>query len=399
MVVTDLDLPEFDYLDPEMRGPRYRETLVALRERGWLATSPLATFVLDREAVHWLLRSRSVTFPSELLMQLFEIGPGALREEIERNILHIDGEQHSRLRSLVNPALTPRAADRFRPDVRRILDGLDIPLDEPFDFIERVAKPFPAQTIAAFMGAPLSDAPRLAEWSNLIQRQFDAQTLMTEREAVERACEEFYAWAGELLVTKRRAPGDDLLSTLIAAEEAGDRLSDVELVNLVLNIFVGGVDTTQSQLAHAVRLFAEHPEQWDLLRARPELVRQAVDEVMRFEPITPFTARLMLEDVEYRHVTFPAGMIVMACIFTANRDGVEEPGRFDIAADRGRVKPLTFGGGIHWCLGSNLARAEMEEALLLLAERVSRFELAGESEYDTISGVYGIKRLPVLLRP
>ncbi len=133
----------------------------------------------------------------------------------------------------------------------------------------------------------------------------------------------------------------------------------------------------------------------DALGERPR--DDAVDEILRFEPITPFTARIALEDVEHRGVTFPAGTIVMACIFTANRDGVQEPDRFDIAADRGRAKPLTFGGGIHWCMGSNLARAELEEALLFFAERVRAFELDGEPEYDTLSGVYGMRRLPVRL--
>ncbi len=382
MVVTELDLPEFDYLDPTMRGPRYRETMRALADRGWLATSPLATFVLDREAVHWLLRNRSMTFPNERLTELFAIHSGPLREEIDRNILHIDGELHSRLRHLVNPAFTPRAADRWRPRMREILASL--PLTESLDFVEVVAKPYPAQMITTFMGADAADAPRVAEWSNLIQRQFDAQTLMTERAAVERACAEFYAWAGELMPRWRE--------TIDASA-----LDDTELVNLVLNVFIGGVDTTQSQLAHAVRLFAEHPDQWEIVRAQPDLIPRAVDEILRFEPITPFTARIALEDVAFRDVTFPEGTIVMACIYTANRDGVDDPDRFDVTADRGKVKPLTFGGGIHWCLGSNLARAELEEALAFLAERVRAFELDGEPEYDTISGVYGLRRLPVRL--
>src|SRR5204863_5931987 len=118
------------------------------------------------------------------------------------------------------------------------------------------------------------------------------------------ACAEFYDWAGELLAHRRATPSDDLISTLIAARYEGDRLSDAELVNLVLNVLVGGVDTTQSQLAHAVRLFAEHPDQWALLAERPELAPQAVEEVLRFEPITPFTARIAMEDVSYRDVLF-----------------------------------------------------------------------------------------------
>ena len=132
---------------------------------------------------------------------------------------------------------------------------------------------------------------------------------------------EFYDYAGELLARRREDPGEDLISTLIAAEQEGDRLSDVELLNLVLNVLVGGVDTTQSQLAHALRLFADHPEQWALLAEQPELAPRAVDEVLRFEPITPFTARIAMEDVEYRDVMFPEGTVVLVCAFTGNRDG------------------------------------------------------------------------------
>ena len=202
------------------------------------------------------------------------------------------------------------------------------------------------------MGAPLEDAPKLHEWSNLIQRQFDPHSLMHEREAIERACAEFYEWAGALIERRRDDPGDDLISTLIAASQEGDRLDDAECMNLVLNVLVGGVDTTQSQLAHGLRVFAEHPDQWALLAERPELAPAAVEELLRYEPITPFTARLLHEEVEYRGVTFPADTIVMVCSFAGNRDGVDgDPETFDITADRGDAKPLTFGAGIHYCLG------------------------------------------------
>ncbi|TMK97427.1 MAG: cytochrome P450 [Actinobacteria bacterium] len=245
------------------------------------------------------------------------------------------------------------------------------------------------------MGAPLEDAPRLHYWSNWIQRQFDAPSLMTERETIEEAVEEFYVYCADLIERRRSGPGDDLVSTLIAAEEGGDRLSDVECMNLVLNVLIGGVDTTQSQLAHAIRLFAQHPDQWRLLAERPELAGQAVEEAVRFEPITPFTARIMLEDVEYRDVLFPEGTIVMLSAFNGNRDGVEEPNRFDIAADRGSAKPLTFGAGPHYCLGANLARAELQEALAYLAPRMPGLELDGKPEYASVHGVYGLDRLPV----
>src|ERR671922_221701 len=201
---------------------------------------------------------------------------------------------------------------------------------------------------------------------------------------------------GYLIERRRDDPGDDLISTLIAASHEGDRLSDVECMNLVLNVLVGGVDTTQSQLAHALRLFATHPEQWELLAARPELAPRAVEETLRFEPITPFTARLLHEEVEYRGVSFPVDTVVMVCAFTGNRDGVEgDPDAFDITAERGDAKPLTFGAGIHYCLGANLARAELQEALTFLPARMPGLELAGEPELGSIHGIYGLERLPL----
>jgi cytochrome P450 len=394
-LVTDLELPELDYFGPDLKGERFHEVMGELRARSWLATSALGYFVLDREAAAFFLRTRAATFPGMKIAEMFEVPEGALLEQMRRNILHLGGDDHRRLRNLVNPAFTPRAADRWRPAMREFLDRLWHPLAEAgrCEFVTAFAKPYPSLTIATVMGAPLDDAARLYEWSNLIQRQFDGPSLMNERDAIERACEEFYEWAGELIERRREDPADDLISTLIAAEQEGDRLSDVECMNLVLNVLVGGVDTTQSQLAHAVRLFAAHPDQWELLAERPELAGAAVEEVIRFEPITPFTARLLHEEVEYRDVTFPAGTVLMVCAFTGNRDGVD--GGFDISADRGDAKPLTFGAGIHYCLGANLARAELQEALAFLPARMPGLALDGEPELGSVHGIYGLDSLPI----
>jgi cytochrome P450 len=394
--VTDLQLPELDFFSPELRGDRFHDEMARLSDAGWLATSPIGYFVLDREAAAFFLRTRAATFPGMKIAEMFEVPEGPLLEQMRRNILHLGGDDHRRLRNLVNPAFTPRAADRWRPAMRDFLERLWEPLAEAgrCEFVGAFAKPYPSLTIATVMGAPLDDAPKLYEWSNLIQRQFDGPSLMTEREAIERACAEFYEWAGELIERRRSDPADDLISTLIAAEQEGDRLSDVECMNLVLNVLVGGVDTTQSQLAHAVRLFAAHPDQWRRLAENPELTPAAVEEVVRFEPITPFTARLLHEEVEYRDVTFPSETVVMVCAFTGNRDGVDgEPDEFDIAADRGDAKPLTFGAGIHYCLGANLARAELQEALGFLPARMPGLALDGEPELGSVHGIYGLDSL------
>lgn len=395
-LVTELELPEFDFMDPALSGDRYHEIVAALAAESWVARSPIAYFVFDREAGELLLRTRSARFPGHELQDMFGVHDGPLAEEMRRNILHLDGADHRRLRQLVNPFFTPRAADRWRPTMREFLDQLWAPLADrgACEAVEDLCKPYPSLTIARVMGAPLSDAPRLHEWSNWIQKQFDGPTLTTQRERIDRAVAEFYAWVGPLIETRRATAGDDLISHLIAAEEEGDRLDDVECRNLVLNVLVGGVDTTQSQLAHGLRLFAAHPEQWELLAREPERVADAVTEIVRLEPITPFTARIMREDLEVKGVTFPAGTIVMVAAVTANRDGLAEGETFDITrTDQQRV--LTFGAGPHFCLGVNLARAELEEALTFLAPRMRNLAIDGDAALEAVHGIYGVERLPL----
>jgi cytochrome P450 len=397
-LAAELELPQFDHTDPGLRGTAYRTAMAELEAyEGWLAASPFGHIVLDREACEFFLRTRFAVFPGLTIAELFGIDDGPLHEEIVHNIINTNGEDHRRLRNLVNPALAPRAVDRYRPAMRGFLSELFAGLQASgeCEFIGALAQPYPSLVIAEVMGAPLSDAPRLYDWSNWIQRQFDAASLMSEQPRIEQAVREFYLYADELIARRRTAPGEDLISALIHAEEAGDRLSATELRNLVLNILVGGVDTSQSQLAHAVRLLAEHPDQWEALREAPgERAATAVQEALRYEPITPFTARILVAELEYRGITFPAGSVVLVSAWHANREGVE-PNAFDLRADRGGARLLTFGAGIHYCVGANLAQAEMHEALVFLAERVRTVTLAGEPEYGTPSGIYSLASLPL----
>ena len=391
-----LDLPDFDPADTALHGDRFHEVMAGLAERSWLVRIPLGYMTLDREAGEFFLRTRQATFPGQKIAELFGIESGPLREEIDRNILHIDGEDHRRLRNLLNPFFTPRAVERWRPVMRQLLVELfaGVAAERRMDFVQSFAKPYPSLTIATVMGAPREDAERLYDWSNWIQRQFDGPSLTTQRARIEQAVEEFYAWCDQLLAHRRATPGDDLISVLIAAEQDGDRLTDVELVNLVLNVLIGGVDTTQSQLAHAIRLFASHPEQWQLLGRETERVPQAVDEVLRHEPVTPFTARILTSEITYRDVTFAEGTVIMVCSFTGNRDGAGDPG-FDITATRDGARLMTFGAGIHFCVGANIARVELEEALSFLAPRLPNLRLDGDPGFGTIQGIYGLDALPI----
>ena len=401
--LTDLDVPGFDYTDASITGPRFHEVMEGLRERSWIARAePAGWLVLDHEAVAFFMRTSSATFPGRKMLELQGVTSGPLYDRLKGNLLDLHGDDHRRLRKLVQPAFAPKEADRMRPQMREQLEALwgEVAGAGRCDFVEAFAKPYPARMIAAVMGAPLEDAPRLHEWANLIQGQFDPIKVANDLPALERAAAEFVEYTEELLAKRKDDPSDDLISKLIAAEEEGDRLTEEEMVHLVSAVLVGGVDTTQSQLAHGMRLFAENPDQWRLLGDDPELVAAAVEEVLRYEPITPLTARITLEDLEYRDVEFPAGTIVLASALTANHDPAqyEAPDELDVRADRGRAKALTFGAGPHFCLGANLARAELQEAVAFLAPRMRELALAGEPVYDTPLGVYGLRELPVSFR-
>lgn len=335
------------------------------------------------------------------LLELQGVTHGPIHDQLAGNLLNLHGEQHRRLRGLVQSRFSPAAAARLRPVMRQHLEHLwaDVPADGRLDLVAALALPYPARMIAELVGAPVADARRLGEWAYWLQSTFDPTKISGSPEHIERAATEFHAYVQGLL----HAPdgdGEDLLATLRPEVRAGT-LSEDECVSLVGSVLIGGVDTTQAQLAHTVRLLAEHPDQWAALRRDPTLAPAAVDEALRYEPITPFTARLVTEEFTERDVTFPPGTLLVVCAATANRDPevYEAPDVFDITVDRHGVAPLTFGAGPHFCLGHALARAELEEALAFLAERVERVELTAPPLYDTPAGVYGLHELPVRLVP
>lgn len=414
-LVSELELPLIEYNTPGFGPGTFHKLLAGARSQGWLARSPYSYVVLDAAGGDFFLRCRDAVFPGRELAALFGITSGPLFDSIDKNILNATGDRHKRLRSLVAHAFTPREADKWRPAMReflaelwgRLLESASVdPVDGSVraEFISGFGQDYPARVVATVLGAPAADAGRLYRWASLFQRQFDLTALATQVPEMERACVDAREYVSGLLEAKRAAPGADLVSLLLrsssgsdgppAADGPGDSLSNDELVDLVLNVIAGGSETTQGQLAHALRLFCAHPDQWALLAADPVgLAPAAVTEVLRFEPVTVFNARLLTADVEYRDVLFPAGTIISPCTERANREvpGGEE---FDITASRdGRMH--SFGVGAHYCLGANLARAELEEALEFLAPRMPGLALDGEPVLGNIEGIWGVESLPL----
>ena len=394
MLVSELDLPTYDHIEPTMTGAPFHEALGELAAQSWLARGTMGYAVLDHEAGNAVLRDRRMAFPAIELLQLQGVTSGPIWDRNQDGMMGRVGEDHARLRRQLAPAFTPRAAERLRPQLRELVEQLWAPVEAErrCEFVSTLAEPLPSQAIALLLGVP-GDAPLLARWSVLLQEVFKMR-LQEVAPQVEQAYAEVRQYVVDLLERRRREPGEDLASVLAGATE---KITDDEAATLVSSVISGGTDTTTAQLAHGLRLFAEHPDQWCALREDPSLVEQAVEEVLRYEPITPFTARIVRQEFELRDVVFPVGTVLFVCAATANRDPkvFEEPERFDITRDRGTSSVLTFGFGAHYCVGAYLARAELVETFRHLAPRTPELTLDGEPVLGPTTGIYAVESLPL----
>lgn len=400
--IDQLDLPAIGLDALDGQAGSHHEVLDGLaRDHPVARIEGLGYLVLARGAVDAALRARDTSMPALALLELQGVTEGPVHRYLADNLLSLSGEEHRARRRRVSRALGTARAEQLRPTMRRHLEELlEAASAEQVEFVAAVAKPYPARMIAEIVGASVSDADRLGEWAYWIQAALDPLQLAAHLEEIHAAAAAFDTYVREELFTIEPSAATGLLGDLLP-EVAGGELDGGDAAFLISSVLVGGVDTTQAQLAHAVRLLAEHPEQWDLLVDDPSRIPAAVAEVLRFEPITPFTARLTTAELDLDGITVPTGTLLIACTATANRDPATytHPEVFDLAADRGDAAPLTFGAGAHFCIGHALARAELEEALAVLVERFARLELAGAPVFDSPSGVYGLLELPLRLHP
>ena len=398
--VHELDLPSVDTTG--MDRDEALAVVAEARARHWLARTPLGYSVSRHEDCVSLLRDRRFHNALALLRQMNGLEPEEGEDPRRRSILGMEGEDHARLRRLVAPAFTPQSADRLRPFMREVVGGLvdGFHGSGRCEVVADLCEPYPIPIICELFGAPKEDWRRFSAWATDIFRIFN-QNLAEDLPAIDAAGAELEAYLADLIAAKRADPGDDLLSDLIAIESSGDRLSTEELVSLAVAVLMAGTDTTRNQLACALALFAEHPDQWALLRERPELAPRAVEEAMRYLGAVRGTVRVVPEDLVFRDVLFPKGTLVFVSLAGANRDPdtYEAPDVFDITRERG-TQQMTFGSGIHHCMGAALARAELQEALALLSRRMPELATDGPVEWKPATfGIWGPARLPLRFTP
>jgi cytochrome P450 len=394
--IFDAGLPPIAYEHAETPEEAHRLIRQA-RAQGPIALGPHGPEVLSHELVRTVLRDPRFRMPKGVSLAMQGITSGPVWEKATTGLLSRDGADHNRLRRLVSKAFTPRSTARLTTTIAGVITELVDPVISTgrCDVVADIARRYPIPIISGLLGAPRQDWQLFSDWADDI---FKALTWNVANDApvIMAAFDELDAYIEDMIARRRHSLTDDLISELIRAEDDGDRLTADELLMLAEALLMAGTDTTRNQLAAAVQDLCDHPEQWALLAEHPELAPQAVEELMRHSPVILGTIRQAVEDVELDGMTVPAGTYLMVNTAAANRDSAvyDDPDRLDITRE-GPPTMLTFGGGIHYCLGAHLARAELAEALTVITRRMPNPRRSGPAPWKPLMGISGPTTLPI----
>ena len=396
--VESLDLPKIPFLVGQTREER-QAFLRTTAQGHWLAKNDIGYNVLTYESVLGILRDKRWHSATGLVAQIRGVTDEQFLQRRRTSILNAEGDIHVRLRRLVAPAFSPRSADRLRPFMQDVINSLVDPIAKTgkAEFVADVCEPYPIPIICELLGAPKQDWQLFSRLATDVLRIF-SEDMVAQLPIIMAAQDELNAYTRTLIEQRRSVPRDDLLTDLISAEEAGDKLTTEELEMMVEAVIVGGTDTTRNQLGLAISLFAQHPDQWEKLANDPSLAPRAVEETMRYIGAVGGTVRYASEDIEYNGILFPKGSFMSTSLSSGNFDAsvFPEPETFDITRPPVGQPQLSFGAGIHYCLGASLARAELQEALVILSQRLPKLSLDGEPEYKPSSvGIFGPAKLPI----
>ncbi len=389
----------------EAMSPAFREDPYAYYDR-FRGVAPLLRvadtiwFAMGHADVSALLRHPRLS--SDESHSTAEKAKGAPKPR-SQSMLFMDPPDHTRLRGLVARAFTPRRIEALRSTTEAIaaelIDGLKARGREA-DLIEAFAYPLPVRVICALLGVPPADEAKFTEWSRAIARGLDPAVLRSPAldAEIDAQRQELRAYLTDLLVARRKAPGDDLLSALAAVDVDGDQISSGEVLALALLLLVAGHETTVNLIGNGTLALLRAPDQLALLRRSPELIAPAVDELLRFDGPVQITQRVVLDDMEAAPgCPVKAGDEILLILGAANRDPAvfADPHRLDVTRDARRH--VAFGGGIHHCLGAVLARMEGQIALQALLDRFPTIALAGTPVRRPTFTLRGLETLPVAL--
>lgn len=326
--------------------------------------------------------------------------PEAMRafDFINRNMLFSDPPDHTRLRALISKAFTPRRIEELRPRIQQIADELlDAVQNTPtFDLLDAYAFPLPIIVISELLGVPHEDQDQFRVWSNTVVNN---ETMTPGDPARQAALQAFGAYINQLVARRREEPGDDLISALVQAEEQGDKLNQNELIAMIFLLIVAGHETTVNLIANGVLALLTHPDQLALLKQEPDLIKQAIEELLRYDgPVETSTMRFAREDLVLNGQPIRRGERVLVVLDSADRDETQFERADELDITRQVKQHLAFGHGMHYCLGAPLARLEGQIAIGTLLARMPNLRLAVAPDslrYRPSLVVRGLEQLPV----
>jgi cytochrome P450 len=394
--VFDAGLPPIAYEhahDPEEAHRLIRQA----RRQGPIALGPHGPEVLSYELVRTVLRDPRFRMPKGIALAAQGITSGPVWDKATKGLLSRDGADHNRLRRLVAKAFTPRSTARLKTTIAGVITEL-VDAVTPAgrcDMVADIARQYPIPIISGLLGAPREDWQLFSAWADDIFKLL-TWNVVNDGPVIMAAFDKLDAYIEDMIARRRHNLTDDLVSELIRAEDDGDRLTVDELLMLAEGLLMAGTDTTRNQLAAAVQDLCDQPKQWALLAEHPELAPQAVEELMRHNPVVFGTLRQAVEDVELDGLAVPAGTNLIVNTAAANRDPAvyDDPDRLDITREA-PASMLTFGGGIHYCLGAHLARAELAEALAVITRRMPNPRRSGPAPWKPLMGITGPTTLPI----
>ena len=327
------------------------------------------------------------------------------RRGVERgratSMLFLDPPDHTRQRTLVSRAFTPRRMEALRPIVAEMTDACldELEASDDRDLMTHLATPLPVSVISLMLGVPQEDWPTIRHLVSAMVVSLEPSANAEQVLAAGAAGEEASAYFTDLIAKRRAEPTDDLISGLIAARDADDELSEAEILAVTSLLFAAGAETTTNLIGNAVVQFSNHPDQWQLLLDRPELLAPAVDEVLRYDSPVQIDGRQVLEPTSVAGVDLEVGQRVTTLLGAANRDPdvYDDPQAFRIErfADPGTEAVMSFASGIHYCLGANLARVEGQEMLAGLARRFPELRVEGEPTIMPRLVLRGYEKVPL----
>lgn len=393
MPTPTLQVPHFDISSPDfaMQSEEVRNA----RESSWYATTNYGLAVLQYEHVAKLLKSPKLIQGSAKWPAHNGVHSGPFFDWWTKNLLVLEGEDHHRIRRLLNPAFSPRMVKGLRPRFQALANELiDAFIDKgECDVITDFAEPYATRVLTILLGIDESEWPTIARLASTVGLALGV-TFKQDLVKVESAVAELYEYAEALIRDRQSNPGDDFMSKLVLANRDGDSLTDEELRNAVVLLIFGGMDTTRNQIGLAFQSFMRYPEQWDLLAERPDLGGKAVEEVMRTNPTVTWVTREAVETFEHNGLVIEKGTTVHLFTQTSGTDPQAFPNpELDLLGEH--PPHYGFGGGVHHCLGHFIARADMSEALPLIASRITNMRLNGQDEWMPDSGNTGPIKLPI----